>query len=79
MNKNDLITVLNTGLEKGRLSTADYAEAIQLYELIYEKKIFSESSSEHEKLSSLINRAAGTTSADLVNMLKTAAAAANGL
>ena len=57
MDKNKLLSILNTGLSQNRITQAEYDQAITLYSLIYETHTASESSTEHASLAALINKA----------------------
>ena len=56
MNKEDLIKILDEGLEKNRITQDEYTVAVNLFSSIYEDKVYSESSPEHENLASLVNK-----------------------
>ena len=60
MQKSELTSVLNTGLDQNRITEEEYNHALHLYSLIYESHTASETSGEHEKLAALINAAANT-------------------
>ena len=57
-------------MEKLRISEADFTAALELYKVIYEQKLASESGPEHERLAQIINTAAGTDPHDLKMILK---------
>ena len=60
MDKQELLTVLNTGLAQNRITEEEYNHALHLYTLIYEKHTASECGVEHASLAALINKASGT-------------------
>lgn len=58
MDNNELIAILNTGLDQNRITEEEYNHAFHLYTLIYENHTASECGDEHASLASLINKAA---------------------
>ena len=60
MQKSELTSVLNTGLDENRITEAEYNHALHLFTLIYESHTASECGDEHASLAALINKASGT-------------------
>ena len=60
MQKSELTSVLNTGLDENRITEAEYNHALHLFTLIYESHTASECGDEHAALAALINKASGT-------------------
>ena len=68
MNKQSLIHLLKEGLNTRRITDTDYNHALDLYTLIYEEKVESETSTSHAELASIITLASGLSPTELKQM-----------
>ena len=68
MNKQSLIHLLKEGLNTRRITDTDYNHALDLYALIYEEKVESETSTSHAELASIITLASGLSPTELKKM-----------